>query len=91
MFDFIFSEERITWEEFNIYGADAGEASSDSQDGNNESPRYEIFMNRQTYSFHTVEMPNIYCRVFNRYIISENARKMKIFVPGREPQRMIRV
>ena len=39
--DFILTEERITWEEFNIYGADAGpdEASSDSQDGNNESPR----------------------------------------------------
>ena len=35
----IFTEERITWEEFNIYGADAGDASSDSQDGNNESPR----------------------------------------------------
>ena len=39
-----FTEERITWEEFNIYGADAADASSDSQDGNNESPRYEIFL-----------------------------------------------
>ena len=42
----IFVEERITWEEFNIYGADAAEASSDSQDGTNESPRYYKSLNR---------------------------------------------
>ena len=46
IFYFICVEERITWEEFNIYGADAAEASSDSQDGNNESPRYYKPFNR---------------------------------------------
>ena len=46
IFYFICVEERITWEEFNIYGADAAEASSDSQDGTNESPRYYKSLNR---------------------------------------------
>ena len=91
IFYFICVEERITWEEFNIYGADAAEASSDSQDGNNESPRYYKSLNRNN------ALAILYCRYILHKIlsilpfVSENALKMKTFAHGKELRLTIRL